>query len=345
MKVSIIVTAYNKEKFIKKCLESVISQDCDNWELIITEDRSTDRTKEIIEEYIKDSLYRDKIKFISNTENKGVSESRNIALQYVNGDFVTFVDGDDCLYPFAISTLINCYNKTHADLVIGEFTNIDEKSGKRDVRAIFDKSLTITHNAMQKMTEKTFFNKSLHGQRPVSIYAKIFKTDIIRNNNIAFTPKVKDFEDMYFNLEYYQHINSVSYVHKSVYDRLWNSESMVNQFRPNIYKEMNLSLKEYAKLRDKYDYNPEYEKYLAFHMITILLRNGIENNKDPKMSLKEKVNKFYRFIDREPLKDMWNYFTASDGDTFGTKSKVWAVKHRKLYEYYKLKNIAKRQKI
>ena len=56
MKVSIIVTAYNKEKFIKKCLESVISQDCDNWELIITEDRSTDRTKEIIEEYIKDSL-------------------------------------------------------------------------------------------------------------------------------------------------------------------------------------------------------------------------------------------------------------------------------------------------
>lgn len=198
MKVSIIVTAYNKEKFIKKCLESLISQDCDNWELIITEDKSTDRTKEIIEEYIKDSLYRDKIKFISNTENKGVSESRNIALQYVNGDFVTFVDGDDCLEPFAISTFINCYNKTHADLVIGEFTNIDEKSGKRDVRAIFD--------------------KSLHGQRPVSIYAKIFKTDIIKNNNIAFTPKVKDFEDMYFNLEYYQYINSVSYVNKSVYD-------------------------------------------------------------------------------------------------------------------------------
>ncbi|MDY2956316.1 MAG: glycosyltransferase family 2 protein [Lachnospiraceae bacterium] len=54
MKVSIIVTAYNKEKYIKKCLESVISQDCDNWELIITEDKSTDRTKEIIEEYIKD---------------------------------------------------------------------------------------------------------------------------------------------------------------------------------------------------------------------------------------------------------------------------------------------------
>lgn len=115
-------------------------------------------------------------------------------------------------------------------------------------------------------------------------------------------------------------------------------QSMVNQFRPNIYKEMSNSLKEYKRLREKYNFDPELEKHLAFHMIVILLKNGIEDNKNPKMTLKEKIDKFYRFLNREPLREMWNCFTVKYGNTFGTKLKVWAIKNHKLYQYYKLKD-------
>lgn len=67
-------------------------------------------------------------------------------------------------------------------MVIGEFTNVDEKTGERDRRSIFDKSFVITENATKKMT------------------------------------KVRDFDDMYFNLEYYRHIKTVVYIHKHIYN-------------------------------------------------------------------------------------------------------------------------------
>lgn len=72
-------------------------------------------------------------------------------------------------------------------------------------------------------------------------------------------------------------------------------------------------------------------------MIVILLKNGIEDNKNPEKTLKEKIDKFYRFLNREPLREMWNCFTVKDGNTFGTKLKIWAIKNHKLYQYYKLK--------
>lgn len=342
MKVSVIVTAYNKENYIRKCLESVINQDCNDWELIIVEDGSTDNTKEVIEQfvmpYLENIIYKDRIKLVLNSENKGLNAARNTGLENVSCEFFTFLDGDDYYEPNAISTLLNAYYKTNADLVIGEFTNVDEKTGERDRRSIFDKSFVITENATKKMTKVAFFNQSMNKQRLVNTVAKIFKTAIVKENNLFFNPKVRDFDDMYFNLEYYRHIKTVVYIHKHIYNRRWHMQSMVNQFRPNIYKEMSNSLKEYKRLREKYNFNPELEKHLAFHMIVILLKNGIEDNKNPEKTLKEKIDKFYRFLNREPLREMWNCFTVKDGNTFGTKLKVWAIKNHKLYQYYKLKD-------
>ena len=306
MKVSVIVTAYNKENQIRKCLESVINQDCNDWELIIVEDGYTDNTKEVIEQFVKPYLenitYKDRIKLVLNSENNGLNAARNTGLENVSCEFFTFLDGDDYYKPNAISTLLNAYYKTNADLVIGEFTHVDEKTVERDRRSIFDKSFVITENATKKMT------------------------------------KVRAFDDMYFNLEYYRHIKTVVYIHKHIYNCRWHMQSMVNQFRPNIYKEMSNSLKEYKRLREKYNFDPELEKHLAFHMIVILLKNCIEDNKNPEKTLKEKIDKFYRFLNREPLREMWNCFTVKDGNTFGTKLKVWAIKNHKLYQYYKLKD-------
>ena len=143
MKVSVIVTAYNKENYIRKCLESVINQDCNDWELIIVEDGSTDNTKEVIEQFVKPYLenitYKDRIKLVLHSENNGLNAARNTGLENVSCEFFTFLDGDDYYEPNAISTLLNAYYKTNADLVIGEFTNVDEKTGERDRRLIFDR--------------------------------------------------------------------------------------------------------------------------------------------------------------------------------------------------------------
>lgn len=91
-KVSIIVPAYNSELYIEDCINSVLSQTYDNWEMIIVNDCSTDNTGQIIETYcLKDN----RIKLYNQSENKGVTEARNKAIKLSKGRFVAFLDSDD----------------------------------------------------------------------------------------------------------------------------------------------------------------------------------------------------------------------------------------------------------
>lgn len=93
-------------------------------------------------------------------KNNGLNAARNTGLENVSCEFFTFLDGDDYYEPNAISTLLNAYYKTNVDLLIGEFTNVDEKTGERDRRSIFDKSFVITENATKKMTKVAFLTRA-----------------------------------------------------------------------------------------------------------------------------------------------------------------------------------------
>lgn len=90
--VSIITPAYNCETYIKECMDSVINQTYQNWEMIIVNDKSTDNTKEIIEEYIKKEP---RIKLYNQPINEGAAAARNKAIEISNGRFIAFLDSDD----------------------------------------------------------------------------------------------------------------------------------------------------------------------------------------------------------------------------------------------------------
>ena len=90
--VSIITPAYNSEKFIAETILSVLAQSYQDWEMIIVDDGSTDRTSEIVSSFQeKDS----RIKYFYNATNKGSAFSRNIALQKAQGEWIAFLDSDD----------------------------------------------------------------------------------------------------------------------------------------------------------------------------------------------------------------------------------------------------------
>lgn len=89
--ISIITPVYNAEQYIKECIESVQAQSYENWELILVDDCSSDNSVHIIQEYLIDN----RIKLYKNKVNKGPTETRNIALDVCNGDYITFLDSDD----------------------------------------------------------------------------------------------------------------------------------------------------------------------------------------------------------------------------------------------------------
>ena len=116
--ISIIVPVYNAEKYLQKCLDSILEQTYQNLEIIIVNDGSTDNSGQICHEYEqKDSriIYMEK-------ENGGVSDTRNTGLDRMTGSYVTFVDSDDWLEPNYVQFLYEKLIEHQADIVVGNYT-------------------------------------------------------------------------------------------------------------------------------------------------------------------------------------------------------------------------------
>lgn len=99
--ISVIIPAYNNEAFLPECLESLIAQDFPDWEGIVIDDGSTDNTLTIARKYAS----RDRRIRVLTGNNHGVSDARNRGLREARGEFITFLDSDDCLYPSALSVM------------------------------------------------------------------------------------------------------------------------------------------------------------------------------------------------------------------------------------------------
>ena len=122
-KVSIIVPVYNVEKYLDKCIESIVNQTYRNIEIILVDDGSPDKCPEICNEWAKKD---DRIKVI-HKENGGLSSARNAALEIAQGDYITFVDSDDWIENDMIQSMLTCAAKNDADIVCCGFyfDNVD----------------------------------------------------------------------------------------------------------------------------------------------------------------------------------------------------------------------------
>jgi glycosyltransferase involved in cell wall biosynthesis len=110
--VSIILPTYNRSSLIKECIDHVLNQTYTNWELIISDDKSTDDTVIVLEKYARlDS----RIKINKNNINQGLPHNRNIALSNANGDLIFFIEDDLILFPNCLEVLVDTYNSLHLD--------------------------------------------------------------------------------------------------------------------------------------------------------------------------------------------------------------------------------------
>ncbi len=181
-KVSVIIPAYNAEKYLRECLDSVLNQTYKNVELIIVNDGSQDGTKDILEEY--KSRYSN-VQVI-HTENGGVSRARNIGLEHADSDYIMFLDSDDLLVSNAIEILLFDLKDNVADIACG-LMNSGVSNG-----AI---SCNETKTAVWKGTEA--IEKALEDNPyTYSSCAKLFKRQVL--DKVRFIEGRKIHEDSYF---------------------------------------------------------------------------------------------------------------------------------------------------
>lgn len=125
--VSVIMPAYNSEKFIIEAINSVVSQTLTDWELLVIDDGSTDDTQRIVADFAeKDS----RIQFLVNEANMGVAKTRNKGLAVCRGQYVALLDSDDYYKPDMLQKMVDCARRTTADIVYCSYELIDEQGKK-----------------------------------------------------------------------------------------------------------------------------------------------------------------------------------------------------------------------
>lgn len=180
-KVSVIIPVYNSEKYLQRCLDSVINQTLEDIEVICVNDCSTDRSLKVLQEYAKKDC---RIKIINLKKNKGAAGARNIGIKKAEGEYIAFVDSDDYLDLRFYQKLYHKAIKNHSDVVKGNIKLISsEKDIKKEV--FYDINKDVVQN-------KGYFYHSFT--------TAIYDLNFIKQNKIYF-PNNNNFEDPYFSIK------------------------------------------------------------------------------------------------------------------------------------------------
>jgi len=211
IKVSILVAVYNGEKFIEKCLHSLVNQTYKNIEIVCIDDCSSDRSVELIERMIVNDS---RIKLLKNTENKGAAGARNVGLQACTGDVIGYLDCDDIYAPDTVEKLVNVF-ETHedADCVLYRCVYVDSEGNQKEYKGLQFDSLSGTDAFKESLTW------NIHG-----VYAA--RTELFRKFQYDTTRRHFS-DDNTTRLHYY--ISRKVYQSDAPYYYVYNPTSISNQ--------------------------------------------------------------------------------------------------------------------
>lgn len=203
MKISVIVPAYNVEKYIERCIESIIRQNLKEIEIIVIDDASTDNTGIIIQQKFGGDK---RLRIIRHERNFGLGVARNTGLKHANGQYVFFIDSDDWISENALNKLYTIAIDERADIVAC------------GIKLVFEDGSTKPYHAVAFNTRGNVdgLNALLDGKISVTAWNKLYRKEMLDKHNLLFPPIYH--EDMIFAMEavYY----SKSFI--SISDELYN---------------------------------------------------------------------------------------------------------------------------
>ena len=199
-KISVIVPVYNADKYLHRCVDSILAQTFTDFEVLLVNDGSTDNSGDICDEYAElDSRVR-----VFHKENGGVSSARNLGLDNAIGEYVMFIDSDDFQEPKCVEMLLTESLKNNSHMSFGDFYIVNHTKKKIVRQLAKSKDLFI----------KGLLSGYIHG----SVCNKLFSMEIIRKCNIRFLEDLIMWEDLYFVLVYTLRCDTIAYVNAPIYN-------------------------------------------------------------------------------------------------------------------------------
>ena len=301
-KISVIVPIYNCEQFLEKCLNSILEQKFDDYELILIDDGSSDKSAIIVDEYEK---RYDNIRVL-HKENGGVSAARNDGIHLATGKYITFIDGDDYVSNNYFSSIINFIKEyPNIDLYnFGFFSEVEDNHGNVSStdKVNYCKKLLKSREEIKNNLIDLYDNTMLYN--PVN---KVYLKEIIDQYKIKF-PNYNWGEDVEFNRRYLNNINSMYNSDICLYHYVREREtSITKRYKHNLFE---------IRVKEFFEFNEYFEKweiskkdYYEFSCRRYIERilGCIENEFCSNLNLKIKYKNIKSMIKNETTREAIKY--------------------------------------
>lgn len=217
IELSLIVPAYNVAPYLEDCINSIIANTYQNYEILLVDDGSTDNTGAICDrlaqKYEKITVFH--------TENRGLSEARNLGLNHANGKFIIFVDADDIIAPNMLEVLVS-HMTDDVQMVVCRFIRCNRIDCPTD-------SISLQPSHQADLQEAA--NKILLDGYGCYVWNKIFRKSILDEHGIAFPNNELFMEDVFFMMDYLPYCKNVIFLEDQLYYYITNNGSIMNTFR------------------------------------------------------------------------------------------------------------------
>lgn len=232
-KVSIIIPVYNSENYISDCLESILVQTYQNIEVIVVDDGSIDDSVNKCKEIQKN----DNRVMIIKKKNGGVSSARNTGLKKSSGDYIIFVDSDDIIPANFVAEMVKAVSGNAEMAVCG----ILEKTKKDVKKAVYSGNINVKD-----------FRFLMYAHNSIGGFCcnKIYSSEIIKKNGIKFNEKIKNYEDMLFNIQYVSCVDNIKYTKSTSYIYIQRKGSAAKANDRDVYDEISKAVSEMRSFSD-----------------------------------------------------------------------------------------------
>lgn len=208
VKISVIVPIYNVEKWLSKCINSILAQNFKDFELILINDGSTDNSEKICYKFLD---HDNRVKYFYK-KNGGLSSARNLGIKKATGKYIVFIDSDDYVDKNYLQYLYESVSKNNSQVAICNFNLVDEKGN------ILDTVVNRVHCAWNKNVDGKTILENIYGKNGICnivAWNKIYLKDIFSNIEFA---EGRFFEDEYINAPLFWNVSRVSIVNKALYN-------------------------------------------------------------------------------------------------------------------------------
>ncbi len=340
MKISVIVPIYNTEKYLSKCIESLINQDHDNLEIILVNDGSKDNSQKICEEYAE----KDSRIVLINKENGGLSSARNHGLKLATGDYVAFVDSDDWIELDMYSSMLKHIIETNAELCFCAY--FKDNVNNSIVCGLSENKETLDfHSIRENVIPRMIAPYNLGSKERIlpMVWRVLYNRKFLESNNLYFSTDMPYAEDDIFIIDALFNCSNISLLNKPFYHYVFREGSAVNKYRPKYRKEKNLYFNNLIEILKTYssvdsDFVIKYKRNLNNQFICINEGDIInECHTDNKKKISDKLKYIKNICDDEKLQHLLKNLNV---DFLSKRLFImyWLIKHKQiclLYVYCK----------